>query len=117
MVAIIKPDALSHKDAIVQRIQQEGFNILQESIFKITIEQARELYGNQKDYSAINEFIEWVSRLAYIKWHVYNLLLKKTYRSSDLCALVIEKENAIKDFTELLGSKNSSKAKKKKPKS
>ncbi|EIE80251.1 hypothetical protein RO3G_04956 [Rhizopus delemar RA 99-880] len=98
MVAIIKPDALSHKDAIVQRIQQEGFNILQESIFKITIEQARELYGNQNDYSAINEFIEWVS-------------------SSDLCALVIEKENAIKDFTELLGSKNSSKARKKKPKS
>ncbi|CAO3684059.1 unnamed protein product [Rhizopus stolonifer] len=98
MVAIIKPDGLTNKNAIIERILQEGFRLLQEKTFQMTLDQATELYGNQNDYSSIKELIEWVS-------------------SSDVCALMIQKENAINDFTELLGSKNSSKAKKKKPKS
>lgn len=64
MVAIIKPDGLTNKNAIIERILQEGFRLLQEKTFQMTLDQATELYGNQNDYSSIKEFIEWVSRLA-----------------------------------------------------
>lgn len=86
-LAIIKPDAVKAKNTgkIIDRIEQEGFNI--EAMQKITIskEKAEEFYSAHKDRSFFKELVNFIT-------------------SGPVVVMVLEKDNAIKAWRDLMGS-------------
>ncbi|RCH97657.1 hypothetical protein CU097_006305 [Rhizopus azygosporus] len=94
-VAIIKPDGLSSKQKIMEGIQSKEFKVLQERTLQLTKDQAKDLFESQKTYEDFDKLVTWIS-------------------SSEICALLLEKENAIDEFKFFLGPRNPKKAKKKK---
>lgn len=61
-VAIIKPDGLSSKQKIIERIQSKEFKVLQERTLQLTKDQAKELFENQKTYEDFDKLVTWISR-------------------------------------------------------
>ena len=87
--AIIKPDAVQAKNSgkIIDRIEKEGFTILRMQKLLITPEKAATFYAVHKGRPFFNRLVKDMSEAPII-------------------VMVLEKENAIKSWRELMGATN-----------
>lgn len=87
--AIIKPDAVKAKNSgkIIDRIEQEGFEIVGMKKIHLTKEQAEQFYAvhNQRPFFA--ELVEFIT-------------------SGPVVVMTLQKENAIKAWRDLMGATN-----------
>ena len=85
--SMIKPDAVKSilTGKILEEIQTNGFKILKLRKIKMNIEQAKEFYVSLKDMPFYNELYNYMS-------------------SGEVVAMVIQKENAVIDFRNLIGA-------------
>ena len=86
-LAIIKPDAIKKKiiGKIIQRIEEEGFKILGLKMLHLTKEEAKGFYIVHKDkhfYQSLTEFMS----------------------SAEILVMVLEGENAIVHWREVMGA-------------
>ncbi len=92
-LAIIKPDAVKKgvSGEIIKRIEEEGFEIVSMRKERIDERSARGFYRVHKDKSFFEDLIEFMT-------------------SGPSILLVLEKENAIEDWRELMGPTDSGEA-------
>lgn len=92
-LAIIKPDAVKagHKDAIIKRIMQEGFTILEQKELHLEKEQAQAFYAVHKDRPFFQELTTFMC-------------------SGPVVVMALEKEGAIKAWRDLMGATNPAEA-------
>lgn len=95
-LALIKPDAHLHKDAIISRIQNEGFVIVRESEIHLTPEVAREFYREHQNKAFYEDLVKWMT-------------------SAPIYAMVLEREDAVRSWRELIGPTNAEQARKDAP--
>ena len=90
---MIKPDAFSngHAGAILDRILQEGYQIRALKMTKLSPEKAAEFYAIHKERSFFKELVEYMSR-------------------GPIIAAILEKDNAVEDFRQLIGATDPAKA-------
>jgi len=93
-LAIIKPDAVKKRviGKIIQRIEDEGFEILAMKMLHLTKEEARQFYYVHKDkpfYESLTDFMS----------------------SGRVVVLLLERENAIKHWREVMGTTDPAQAK------
>lgn len=93
-LAIIKPDAVRKKvvGKIIQKIEDEGFEILGLKMVHLTKEEAQKFYYVHKDkpfYESLTDFMS----------------------SGRVVVLLLEKENAIKHWREVMGATDPAQAK------
>ncbi|GAN07064.1 nucleoside diphosphate kinase homolog 5-like [Mucor ambiguus] len=88
----------SDLDDIIQHITSNGFTIVATKKLELTSEEAEELYQDHVKQNYYEKGVRWLS-------------------SSKLCALVLEKENAIRDWRQLMGPTTYKKARKTSPNS
>lgn len=86
-LAIIKPDAVKKRiiGKIIQRIEDEGFRIIEMKLLRLSKEQAEGFYivhKNKPFYKSLTEFMS----------------------SGEIVVLVLEKENAITHWREVMGA-------------
>lgn len=86
-LAIIKPDAVRKRvvGKIIQRIEDEGFEILGLKMLHLSKDEARKFYQVHKDkpfYESLTDFMS----------------------SGPVVVLLLEKENAIKHWREVMGA-------------
>ena len=88
-LAIIKPDAVKDKNvgAIISKIEKAGFAIKFLKVVKLRKHSAGSFYMEHKGKDFYNDLVNFM-------------------RSGDIIVLSLEKENAIKDFRELMGATN-----------
>jgi nucleoside-diphosphate kinase len=86
---MIKPDAMEKNYAgqILDRIEKEGFKLVALKLTKLTPEKAGEFYAIHKERPFYNDLVAYMSRGAII-------------------AAILEKENAVASFRELIGATN-----------
>jgi|688.fasta_scaffold672911_2 nucleoside-diphosphate kinase len=93
-LAIIKPDAIRARNTgkIIDRIEQEGYTII--DLKKITLdrEPAERLYQNERKESFFNGLIDFMT-------------------SGPVVVMILEKMNAVADWRDLIGDTNPKKAK------
>ncbi|HPB60090.1 MAG TPA: nucleoside-diphosphate kinase [Candidatus Saccharicenans sp.] len=92
-LAIIKPDAVKKRviGRIIQRIEDEGFNILGLKMLKLSLEEAKKFYAVHKEkpfYESLTEFMS----------------------SGPIVVLLLEGEQAIKHWREVMGATNPAEA-------
>jgi len=92
-LAIIKPDAVKKRviGRIIQRIEDEGFNILGLKMLKLSLEEAKKFYAVHKEkpfYEGLTEFMS----------------------SGPIVVLLLEGEQAIKHWREVTGATNPAEA-------
>ncbi|KAL7318543.1 hypothetical protein PS15m_001776 [Mucor circinelloides] len=90
--------ATSDLDDIIQHIKSNGFAVIATKMLELTAEEAEEFYQDHVKQNYYEKGVRWLS-------------------SSKLCALVLEKENAIKDWRQLMGPTTYKKARKTSPNS
>jgi nucleoside-diphosphate kinase len=92
---MIKPDAVEngHIGAILEKINSAGFKIIAMKYTKLSLEKAQKFYEIHKDRPFFNELVTFMSR-------------------GPIVAAILEKDNAVEDFRELIGSTNPEDAKK-----
>lgn len=92
-LALIKPDAIEAKNAgrIITMIEENGFDILRMQKGIIDAEMASEFYAEHKDKPFFGELVEFIT-------------------SGPIIALAVAKENAIKDWRNLMGATNPAEA-------
>lgn len=92
-LAIIKPDAMGKKYAgkIIDRIYEKGFNILGIEMLRLKEEQAKEFYQVHAERPFYNDLVKYMT-------------------SGSVIVVAMEKENAIKDWRELMGATNPAEA-------
>ena len=85
--AIIKPDAVKAKNAgkIVDRIEQEGFNILGMKKIQMTKALAEEFYAVHKERPFFGELVNFMT-------------------SGPVVVMALEKDNAIQAWRDLMGT-------------
>ena len=85
--SMIKPDTVKSNltGKILEEIETNGFKILKLRKIKMTKEQAEEFYISLKDMPFYSELCEYMS-------------------SGEVVAMVIQKENAVIDFRNLIGT-------------
>ncbi|MBC7361774.1 MAG: nucleoside-diphosphate kinase [Candidatus Aminicenantes bacterium] len=93
-LAIIKPDAVKKRviGKIIQRIEDEGFEILAMKMLHLTKEEAKQFYYVHKDkpfYESLTDFMS----------------------SGRIVVLLLERENAIKHWREVMGATDPAQAK------
>jgi len=93
-LAIIKPDAVKKRvvGRIIQRIEDEGFNILGLKMVKLSLEEAKQFYLVHQDkpfYGSLTEFMS----------------------SGPVVVLLLEGEKAIRRWREVMGATNPAEAK------
>ncbi len=86
-LAIIKPDAVKAKDSgeIIDRIEQEGFDIVGLKKLHLTKKQAEEFYAVHKERPFYVELVEFMI-------------------SGPVIVLALEKDDAIKSWRDLMGA-------------
>ena len=91
---MIKPDAVEngHIGAILEKINSAGFKIVAMKYTKLSIDKAEKFYEIHKERPFFNELVNFMSR-------------------GPIVAAILEKENAVEDFRNLIGSTNPSEAK------
>ena len=91
---MIKPDAVKagHIGAILQQITEAGFRIKAMKMTQLTKRDAEKFYEIHKERPFYGELTEFMS-------------------SGPIVAAVLEKDNAVEDFRELIGATNPSEAK------
>ncbi|HRD02478.1 MAG TPA: nucleoside-diphosphate kinase [Candidatus Saccharicenans sp.] len=92
-LAIIKPDAVKKRviGRIIQRIEDEGFNILGLKMVQLTLEEAKKFYAVHKDKPFYDSLTEFMS-------------------SGPIVVLLLEGEQAIKHWREVMGATNPAEA-------
>ena len=92
-LAIIKPDAMKkdNMENIKKDIIDNGFNILKEKTLLLTDEQACSFYDIHKEKSFFDELVEFMT-------------------SHECHVMILEKENAIEEWRNLMGATDSQKA-------
>lgn len=87
--AIIKPDAVKRQliGSILTKIEQKGFRIVAMKMLQLTKAQAEGFYAEHKGKEFFEPLVEYMC-------------------SGPLVALVLEKENAVKDYRNLIGATN-----------
>lgn len=90
---MIKPDAMKngHAGAILHHITKAGFKIKALKMLKLSAEKAGEFYAVHKERPFYGELVEFMS-------------------SGPIIAAVLEKENAVASFRELIGATNPAQA-------
>lgn len=90
---MIKPDAFrnGHAGAIIDRIIKEGYRIVALKLTKLSAEKAGEFYAVHKERPFYGELVEFMS-------------------SGPIIAAILEKENAVASFRELIGATNPAQA-------
>jgi len=90
---MIKPDAMKagHAGAIIDRIIKEGFRIVSLKMTKLSAEKAGEFYAIHKARPFYGELVEFMS-------------------SGPIIAAILEKDNAVSSFRELIGATNPAQA-------
>ncbi len=93
--AIIKPDAVKAKNTgnIIARIEKEGFTVVNMKKEQLTKEKAEGFYAVHKEKKFFNDLVKFMT-------------------SGPVVVMVLEKENAIKDWRSLMGPTNPEKAEK-----
>ncbi|GAB3417888.1 nucleoside-diphosphate kinase [Niabella aquatica] len=86
---MIKPDAMEngHAGAILDRITKAGFKLVALKLTKLSAEKAGDFYAVHKERPFFGELVEFMSR-------------------GPIIAAILEKENAVADFRELIGATN-----------
>jgi len=92
-LAIIKPDAVKKRviGRIIQRIEDEGFNILGLKMVQLSLEEAKKFYAVHKDKPFYDSLTEFMS-------------------SGPIVVLLLEREQAIKQWREVMGATNPAEA-------
>ena len=90
---MIKPDAFrkGHAGAILDQIQQAGYQIKAMKMMKLSAEKAGEFYAVHKERPFYGELVEFMS-------------------SGPIVAAILEKDNAVEDFRKLIGATDPAKA-------
>lgn len=90
---MIKPDAVSNNyiGAILQKINEAGFRIIAMKYTRLSKEAAGAFYAVHKDRPFYNDLVNFMS-------------------SGPIVAAILEKENAVADFRELIGATDPTKA-------
>jgi nucleoside-diphosphate kinase len=90
---MIKPDAMKngHAGAIIDRIIKEGYRIISLKLTKLSAEKAGEFYAVHKERPFYGELVKFMS-------------------SGVIIAAILEKENAVAAFRELIGATNPAQA-------
>ena len=90
---MIKPDAMKngHAGAIIDRIIKEGFRIVALKLTKLSREKAGEFYAIHKERPFYGELVQFMS-------------------SGPIIAAILEKENAVTSFRDLIGATNPAQA-------
>ncbi len=91
--AIIKPDAVKadHVEDIIEMIEDHGFDILAEEEHELTKAEAQKFYAVHKERPFYGELVDYMS-------------------SGPVVLLVLEKENAIQEWRDLMGATDPKKA-------
>jgi len=86
---MIKPDAMKtgHAGAILDRIIKEGYKIVALKMTKLSADKAGEFYAIHKERPFFGELVEFMS-------------------SGPIIAAILEKDNAVASFRELIGATN-----------
>jgi len=86
-LAIIKPDAVKKKvvGKIVERIEDEGFEIRSMKMIKLSKEEAKGFYTVHKDKKFYNSLTDFMS-------------------SGEIVVMLLERENAISGWREVMGA-------------
>ena len=84
---MIKPDAVEngHIGAILGQIAQAGFRISALEMTQLTLEQAQDFYAVHKERPFFNDLVEYMT-------------------SGPVVAAILEKDNAVDDFRDLIGA-------------
>ena len=92
---MIKPDAVEngHIGAILKKINSAGFRIIAMKYTKLSLEKAQKFYEIHKEKPFFDELVRFMSR-------------------SPIVVAILEKDDAVEDFRELIGSTNPAEAKK-----
>jgi nucleoside-diphosphate kinase len=90
---MIKPDAMKngHAGAIVDRIIKEGFRIVALKLTRLSAEKAGEFYAIHRERPFYGELVQFMS-------------------SGPIIAAILEKENAVASFRDLIGATNPAQA-------
>ena len=90
---MIKPDAMKkgHAGAIIDRFIREGFRIVAMKMTKLSADKAGEFYAIHKERGFYGELVEFMS-------------------SGPIIAAILEKENAVSAFRDLIGATNPAQA-------
>ena len=86
-LAIIKPDAVTNKNIgkIIQKIEENNFDIQQIFMIQLTKEEAGDFYYAHKDKGFFNDLTDFMS-------------------STPITVIILEKENAIQEWRDLMGA-------------
>ncbi len=86
---MIKPDAMEkgHAGTILDRITKAGFKLVALKLTHLSVEKAGAFYAVHKERPFYGELVEFMSR-------------------GPIMAAILEKENAVADFRELIGTTN-----------
>jgi len=92
-LAIIKPDAVKKRviGRIIQRIEDEGFNILGLKMVKLSQEEAKKFYAVHKDKPFYDSLTDFMS-------------------SGPIVVILLEGEQAVKHWREVMGATNPAEA-------
>ena len=87
--ALIKPEAVSggNTGKIIARIEEEGFSIKALKMISLSRRQAENFYAVHREKAVFEAIVAHIS-------------------SSSVVALVLEKDNAVADFRQLMGATN-----------
>ncbi|MCV9388859.1 nucleoside-diphosphate kinase [Reichenbachiella ulvae] len=90
---MIKPDAFAdgHSGAILKMIEEAGFKIKALKTVKLTTEEAGQFYAVHSERPFYGELCAYMSK-------------------GPIIAAILEKDNAVKDFRELIGATNPAEA-------
>jgi nucleoside-diphosphate kinase len=90
---MIKPDAMKngHAGAIIDHIIKKGFKIVSLKMTKLSVEKAGEFYAVHKERPFYGELVQFMS-------------------SGAIIAAILEKDNAVAAFRELIGATNPAQA-------
>lgn len=86
---MIKPDAMEkgYAGPIIERFQKEGFRLVALKLTQLTPEKAGAFYAIHKERPFYNDLVSYMSR-------------------GPIIAAILEKENAVSAFRELIGATN-----------
>ncbi|WP_421763505.1 nucleoside-diphosphate kinase [Ekhidna sp.] len=90
---MIKPDAYAagNSGAIIKIIEEAGFKLEAVKLTKLSAERAGQFYEVHKERPFYNDLVEYMS-------------------SGPIIAMVLEKDNAVEDFRNLIGATNPAEA-------
>ncbi|UAY77929.1 nucleoside-diphosphate kinase [Pasteurella canis] len=88
-LSLIKPDAVQRNliGRILMRFEQAGFRIVGAKMLRLTQEQAEGFYSEHQNKEFFSDLVDYMM-------------------SAPVVALVLEKENAVKDYRTLIGATN-----------